>query len=77
MFLTRLGVGSRAVVTGDPSQVDLPGNTRSGLEEASRILRNIPRIGFVEFTADDVARHALVSAIIRAYDEARSGGGES
>jgi len=77
MFLTRLGVGSRAVVTGDPSQVDLPGGTHSGLVEAARILRKIPRIGFVEFTPDDVVRHTLVSAIIRAYDDDRSRGGQS
>ena len=77
MFLTRLGVSSRAVVTGDPSQVDLGRGVPSGLAEASRILRNIPQIGFVEFTADDVVRHSLVSAIIRAYDRARSAGGDS
>ena len=74
MFLTRLGVGSRAVVTGDLSQVDLPENTASGLDEASRILRGIDRIGFTEFTAEDVVRHGLVSAIVRAYDEARNAG---
>ncbi|MCP4805664.1 MAG: PhoH family protein [Proteobacteria bacterium] len=72
MFLTRLGVGSRAVVTGDLSQIDLPENTPSGLDEASRILRRIERIGFTEFTAEDVVRHGLVSAIVRAYDEARN-----
>lgn len=70
MFLTRLGIGSRAVITGDLSQIDLPYKTESGLGQVNVILRGVPRIGFVEFDADDVVRHALVSAIIRAYDRA-------
>ncbi len=68
MFLTRLGEHSRMVVTGDPSQVDLPPGARSGLEDAMDILGNIGQIGVVRFTAKDVVRHGLVARIIRAYD---------
>jgi phosphate starvation-inducible PhoH-like protein len=68
MFLTRLGENSRMVVAGDPSQVDLPGGTRSGLAEACRILDDVPGIGFVRFTDRDVVRHDLVTRIVRAYD---------
>ncbi len=68
MFLTRLGQGSRMVVTGDMSQVDLPRGTLSGLIEAERILRNVDDIGFAHFTAKDVVRHPLVAKIIDAYD---------
>ena len=68
MFLTRLGFDSRAVVTGDVTQVDLPGGTRSGLVEARRILQGIPGIGFIEFKEADVVRHRLVREIIKAYD---------
>ena len=70
MFLTRIGVGSKAVVTGDPSQVDLPRNQTSGLRQALRILRSVQGISVIELTDADVVRHPLVSAIIRAYAKA-------
>ena len=69
MFLTRLGNGSKAVVTGDLTQTDLPNGTRSGLSIASHILRNIEGIGIHEFTERDVVRHRLVQRIIMAYDQ--------
>jgi phosphate starvation-inducible PhoH-like protein len=69
MFLTRIGFGSKAVITGDVTQVDLPTGKRSGLIEAERILSNIEGIEFVYFTDKDVVRHKLVQMIIRAYDE--------
>lgn len=72
MFLTRLGIGSRAVVTGDPSQVDLPPRSVSGLVEAVEVLRDVEGIGYVRFSASDVVRHSLVADIIRAYDRAGS-----
>lgn len=76
MFLTRIGTGSRVVVTGDVSQVDLPRGTTSGLVDALRVLEGVPRIATVTFTDVDVVRHPLVSAIIRAYDrDADRGGG--
>ena len=68
MFLTRLGEGSRMVVTGDRSQVDLPRGVTSGLRDAERILNGVPNIAFNYFTAKDVVRHPLVAAIIEAYD---------
>ena len=67
MFLTRLGPDSKMVVTGDPSQIDLPHNQRSGLKEAVRILMEVNSIGFVELTERDVVRHRLVRDIIEAY----------
>ena len=70
MFLTRLGQGSRMVVTGDLSQVDLPRGTRSGLRHASETLAGVEGISFVQFTDADVVRHPLVSRIVRAYDRA-------
>jgi phosphate starvation-inducible protein PhoH and related proteins len=69
MLLTRLGFESRAVVTGDPTQVDLPEKKISGLLEASQLLQNIPGIAFVELTEKDVVRHPLVQKIIRAYHQ--------
>ena len=69
MFLTRLGGGSKAVVTGDLTQTDLPGGTRSGLAEAVRILRGIDDIAIHEFTERDVVRHRLVQKIIVAYEQ--------
>jgi phosphate starvation-inducible PhoH-like protein len=74
MFLTRLGYGSKAVITGDATQIDLPAGKPSGLKEASRILKNVPGIRFITFTEKDVARHHLVQEIITAYerDENRS-----
>jgi len=68
MFLTRLGEGSRMVVTGDPSQVDLPGGVQSGLREALRILRKVESIAQVRFREEDVVRHELVARIVAAYD---------
>jgi phosphate starvation-inducible protein PhoH and related proteins len=70
MFLTRLGYGSKAVITGDVTQVDLPAGKASGLKEAQAILRGIPGIRFTTFTERDVVRHPLVQEIISAYDKA-------
>ena len=70
MFLTRIGMGSKAVVTGDPSQVDLPRNQTSGLRQALGVLRNVEGIEIIRLLDSDVVRHPLVSAIIRAYDTA-------
>lgn len=67
MFLTRIGFGSKAVVTGDITQIDLPGDKRSGLKEAARILKNIDGIEFCTLTEKDVVRHPLVQQIIKAY----------
>ena len=68
MFLTRMGENSRMVVTGDPTQVDLPAGTRSGLQDALEILDGVDDIKMIRFTADDVVRHPLVASIVRAYD---------
>lgn len=68
MFLTRIGANAKAIITGDITQVDLPKNQRSGLEKATRILRNIEGITHIELDEDDVVRHRLVKAIIKAYD---------
>ena len=79
MFLTRLGENSKAVITGDVTQVDLPKGTESGLVEAKRVLDGVRGIGFQYFEARDVVRHPLVQSIIQAYDRARSsqGGGRA
>lgn len=69
MFLTRLGFGSRAVITGDISQVDLPRGTKSGLAQAMDILSNIDEIHITKFESKDVVRHHLVQKIVEAYDE--------
>ncbi|MCQ0093318.1 PhoH family protein [Roseovarius sp. M141] len=68
MFLTRLGEGSRMVITGDRTQIDLPRGVASGLHDAERLLQTIPKIGFNYFTSKDVVRHPLVAAIIEAYE---------
>lgn len=68
MFLTRIGAGSRAVITGDVTQVDLPGDKKSGLIEAQRILADVEGLSFVRFSEKDVVRHELVQRIIRAYE---------
>lgn len=68
MFLTRLGFGSKMVVTGDETQIDLPNNTSSGLIESVRMLEGIKGIGVNHFKAEDVVRHPLVTKIIRAYE---------
>ncbi|MEY3946287.1 MAG: hypothetical protein RJB03_993 [Bacteroidota bacterium] len=69
MFLTRIGANAKAIITGDLSQVDLPKNQKSGLEKATRILKNIDGIAHIELDEEDVVRHRLVKAIIRAYDK--------
>jgi len=71
MFLTRLGEGSRAVVTGDITQVDLPSPGRSGLADAVKVLQHVEDIALTEFTSDDVVRHPLVKKIIDAYENYR------
>ena len=68
MFLTRLGEGSRMIVTGDPSQIDLPAGVPSGLREATRILKNVDGIAQIRFRSEDVVRHELVARIVAAYD---------
>ena len=69
MFLTRLGVNSQAIITGDITQIDLPKNINSGLIQAANILQNIDGIGFARLTESDVVRHQLVRDIIRAYEK--------
>ena len=69
MFLTRLGPSAKCIVTGDLSQIDLPGHQKSGLYRALDILSDINGIGRVRLTADDVVRHRLVKEIILRYDE--------
>lgn len=68
MFLTRIGANAKAIITGDLTQVDLPKNQRSGLEKAVRILQNVEGIAHIELDEEDVVRHKLVKAIIRAYE---------
>ena len=72
MFLTRIGFGTRAVITGDVSQIDLPRGTESGLIDAERILRRVRGIATTRFTSVDVVRHPLVARIVEAYDAARA-----
>jgi phosphate starvation-inducible PhoH-like protein len=72
MFLTRLGFGSKMVITGDVTQVDLPGGVRSGLRHVRDILRDVPDVHFTELTSSDVVRHRLVSAIVDAYGHAEA-----
>lgn len=67
MFLTRLGFGSKMVITGDVTQIDLPKGKKSGLREAERILGPIPDVAFIRFQEADVVRHSLVQKIIEAY----------
>ncbi|MDC1067854.1 PhoH family protein [Candidatus Kapabacteria bacterium] len=74
MFLTRLGFGSKAIVTGDVTQVDLPNKGTSGLINISQILKNIKGISFIQFGKEDVVRHKLVAEIINAYEKAESSG---
>ena len=70
MFLTRLGEGSRMVVTGDPTQVDLPSGMVSGLDDATGVLHSVQGVSQIRFTASDIVRHALVGRIVQAYDKA-------
>ena len=72
MFVTRLGYGSKAVITGDITQIDLPAGKQSGLKEAQHVLRDIPGIEFVRFSERDVVRHRLVQDIIAAYERAEN-----
>ncbi len=74
MFLTRLGIESRAVITGDTTQIDLPANKRSGLVEALQALKGVEGIAFCRFDDRDVIRHELVQAIVRAYSRHRGAG---
>ncbi len=69
MFLTRIGANAKAIITGDPTQIDLPRNMRSGLEKSTRILQGIDGIAHIELTEEDVVRHKLVKAIIKAYEK--------
>ena len=69
MFLTRIGPNAKAIITGDLTQIDLPKNQRSGLDKASRILKNIDGIAHIELDEEDVVRHRLVKSILRAYDK--------
>ncbi|HPP83208.1 MAG TPA: PhoH family protein, partial [Rubrivivax sp.] len=71
MFLTRIGFGSKCVVNGDTSQIDLPKGLASGLVEATRILTRVDGLAFTEFGAADVVRHPLVARIVEAYERAR------
>ena len=70
MFLTRIGFGTKAVVTGDLTQVDLPRGARSGLADASEVLRDVTGIAVTQFGAADVVRHPLVARIVEAYEAA-------
>ncbi len=72
MFLTRIGFGSKAVVTGDITQIDLPGGVFSGLKDAMRVLKNIDGINFSRFSEKDVVRHPLVQKIIKAYEKSET-----
>jgi phosphate starvation-inducible protein PhoH and related proteins len=75
MFLTRLGFGSKAVISGDVSQIDLPRGTESGLIDAERVLRRVRGVATTHFTSADVVRHPLVARIVEAYESARLGAG--
>ncbi|HSG59690.1 MAG TPA: PhoH family protein [Woeseiaceae bacterium] len=77
MFLTRIGFGSRAVVTGDITQIDLPNGQESGLKNAMRILKDVPDIGFTFFSPKDVVRHPLVQRIVEAYEADSNGVSDS
>jgi phosphate starvation-inducible PhoH-like protein len=70
MFLTRLGENSKMIVTGDPTQIDLPRGEKSGLVEATALLEGIEGVHISRFNDKDVVRHALVGRIVRAYDQA-------
>jgi phosphate starvation-inducible PhoH-like protein len=75
MFLTRLGENSRMAITGDLSQIDLPGHQNSGLRDAVHLLAKLDRVAFVQFTDADVVRHSLVTKIVQAYDARDKAGG--
>ena len=69
MFLTRMGFGSKMVITGDATQIDLPADKMSGLKQAVRVLRDVEGIGICELNDQDVVRHVMVQRIIRAYQD--------
>jgi phosphate starvation-inducible PhoH-like protein len=69
MFLTRIGPNSKAIITGDITQIDLPSKITSGLIQVNSILKNIDGVGFIEFSKGDVVRHKLVKDIIEAYEK--------
>ena len=69
MFLTRMGMNAKFIITGDPTQIDLPKNQKSGLQEAMKILRNVEEIGFIHLNESDVVRHPIVKKIILAYNQ--------
>ena len=72
MFLTRMGTGSKVVVTGDVTQIDLPDKARSGLVDALQVLKTVQGIAMMFFSEKDIVRHRLVQEIIRAYDKAQA-----
>lgn len=76
MFLTRIGFGSKVIITGDASQKDLPKDTKSGLDVAMKVLRKIEDIGFCELTSKDVVRHPLVQQIVQAYEDYEQAAGK-
>ena len=69
MFLTRLGFGSKIVITGDATQIDLPADKASGLKEAMRVLKGVENIAICQLTGADVVRHVIVQRIIKAYED--------
>ena len=69
MFLTRLGMNAKMIITGDVTQIDLPRSTQSGLVQALRVLDKVPGIGRVEFGKKDIVRHSLVQRIVEAYEQ--------
>ena len=72
MFLTRMGMNTKMIVTGDTTQIDLPHNVRSGLIEALGLLKDIKGIGFIELTKKDIVRHKLVTRIVEAYESQKN-----
>jgi phosphate starvation-inducible PhoH-like protein len=76
MFLTRLGFGSKAVITGDVTQIDLPAGRVSGLVEAMKVVHGVGGISFIHFDERDVVRHKLVQQIVKAYEAFTNGNGQ-
>ena len=77
MFLTRMGMNSKIIVTGDLTQTDLPPTLKSGLNDAVHRLRGIPRLAIVQLDESDIVRHALVQQIVKAYEEGGTSGGKA
>ena len=73
MFLTRIGIGSKAVITGDLTQIDLPRGAKSGLAQAREVLAEVRGVAFTQFLKEDVVRHPLVARIVEAYDRLEGG----